>query len=154
MSSYVGYGSDEHTRLLLGYIDELTVRAEKAEKLLLQLSDGQTNGDYFSYYELAQEYANTWDELAKVKANLPVIVEELQARIAELEAAQRWVPVSERLPDKIEIVDVLIETSYGLSQQSDTFLEGEWVYWGQYTTVTHWKYRTPLPAYYTLPTEA
>jgi len=71
---------------------------------------------------------------------------QLQKRIAELEAAQRWIPVSERLPE--DNVKVLVSAtdivSIGSHQSSVPQWSGDAMYYhGQwYKMVTHWM---PLP---------
>lgn len=59
-------------------------------------------------------------------------IAELEARIAELEAQQRWIPVSERLPEN-KFEHVLVCTTYGVSVRLALEI-GE--------AVTHWM---PLP---------
>ena len=54
----------------------------------------------------------TYDELMERYTETTRIIEHLKFRIAELEEAQRWIPVSERLPDtKIvyDEFDVIVE---------------------------------------------
>ena len=78
---------------------------------------------------LSREYYRKWQEAEKTNKELQARIAELEAlvnvseglyeriyeqaaRIAELEAAQRWIPVSERLPDtKIvyDKFDVIVE---------------------------------------------
>ena len=92
------------------------------------------------------------EELVTWKA-LSIEVEQLRARIAELEAATRWIPVEERLPEKeySDIGDeVIVLLAYPYSRVAtmkfgnDEFYSGGFgacvVYWTQY--VTHWQ---PLP---------
>jgi hypothetical protein len=65
----------------------------------------------------------------------------LHARIAELEAAQRWIPVSERLPFGEKVLVLWKDRTIHLDW---TFLDGGGYYWwnsGQ-SNVTHWM---PLP---------
>jgi len=54
----------------------------------------------------------TYDELMERYTETTRVIEHLKFRIAELEEAQRWIPVSERLPDtKIvyDEFDVIVE---------------------------------------------
>ena len=62
----------------------------------------------------------------------------LTKRIAELEAAARWIPVSERMPDA-EIT--VIGTSNG-SVETCCFSCGVWYQYGTPVEITHWR---PLP---------
>jgi len=67
--------------------------------------------------------------------------EQLNQRIAELEAAQRWIPVSERLP---EGRTVLVFKKEGSISIDTTYIDGGNYFWwesGQ-SKVTHWM---PLP---------
>ena len=77
--------------------------------------------------------ANEW--------NVRPIEDALQARIAELEAQQRWIPVSERLP---EGRTVLVLKKDGSISIDTTYIDGGNYFWwksGQ-SKVTHWM---PLP---------
>ncbi len=73
---------------------------------------------------------------------LPDYLNNYEARIAELEAERRWIPVSERLPDKR--LPVLVYTIYG--ETYSAMLLGE-VWTGLHRDfrkgeITHWM---PLP---------
>ncbi len=58
----------------------------------------------------------------------------LEEYIAELEAAQRWIPVSERLPEK---------SGYYLTYQEGYIdVKQWWGYWEMMYPITHWM---PLP---------
>ena len=63
-----------------------------------------------------------------------------QARIAELEAARRWVPVGERLPEDGNPV-----LAYGYSLWTAHYVKGEWYddVMDERIYITHWM---PLPA--------
>ena len=73
----------------------------------------------------------------------------LLSRIAELEAAQRWIPVSERLPEDGETVFVIIHDGFERFENGNevarlTYLgNGNWWSWeSERYVVTHWM---PLP---------
>ena len=77
------------------------------------------------------------------------IEDALNARIAELEAAQRWIPVSERLPEDGETVFVIIHDGFERFENGNevarlTYLgNGNWWSWeSERYVVTHWM---PLP---------
>ena len=66
----------------------------------------------------------------------------LQARIAELEAQQRWIPVGERLPEDWTMVLFTNGVTRGIGQFDK---DGFYDYWYEYSfnkPVTHWM---PLP---------
>ena len=74
---------------------------------------------------------------------------ELLDRIAELKAAQRWIPVSERLPEDGETVFVIIHDGFERFENGNevarlTYLgNGNWWSWkSERYIVTHWM---PLP---------
>jgi hypothetical protein len=63
----------------------------------------------------------------------------LEKRIAELEAANRWIPVSERLPDE----QIWVNATNGIVTFPSIFGYGEWMSSGGWINdVTHWR---PLP---------
>ena len=66
------------------------------------------------------------------------------ARIAELEAAQRWVPVSERLPEKTDTVLVLADGVRVIATYHSNKNKWELLWWisSEIYGVTHW---IPLP---------
>lgn len=74
----------------------------------------------------------------------------LTVRIAELEAAQRWIPVSERLPDKNDTVLVFGANESDSSPAIAVFYDCNWTEWIvnsrflKSSDVTHWM---PLPEY-------
>ena len=72
-------------------------------------------------------------------------IAELEARIAELEARQRWIPVSERLPDNWESV-LTIDISKSTQDVVTAFYNPEISLWATHFScdlwVTHWM---PLP---------
>ena len=84
-------------------------------------------------------------------------VAELKSRIAELEAAQRWIPVSERLPEVGKVVHVIDMNDIGghlcnlyetavLVEVSGNKRFGFIGHSGWDTSdVTHWMYAMPLP---------
>jgi len=69
----------------------------------------------------------------------------LKERVAELEAAQRWIPVSERLPDNWESV-LTIDISKSTQDVVSAFYNPETSLWSTHFScdlwVTHWM---PLP---------
>lgn len=73
----------------------------------------------------------------------------LTARIAELEAAQRWIPVSERLPEVNEdVFTVVYDTNDGSTSVSALKHHGDgvWFTWDKgYYVVTHWMPMPKLP---------
>ena len=74
--------------------------------------------------------------------NTRPIEDALQARIAELEAQQRWIPVSERLPEDWTMVLFTNGVTRGIGQFDK---DGFYDYWYEYSfnkPVTHWM---PLP---------
>lgn len=81
-------------------------------------------------------------EHAKV-ADIAPAVEALRARVAELEAAARWVPVGERLPNQWDVVQVWSVELHVSSAWLDD--QPEWVDRAGLLDAapTHWR---PLPA--------
>ena len=81
--------------------------------------------------------------------NTSPIEDELQKRIAELEEKQRWIPVSERLPDNWESV-LTIDISKSTRDMVTAFYNPETSLWSTHFSmysdsdlwVTHWM---PLP---------
>lgn len=77
------------------------------------------------------------------------IEDALRARIAELEAAQRWIPVSERLPEVNEdVFTVVYDTNDGSTSVSALKHHGDgvWFIWDKgYYVVTHWMPMPKLP---------
>lgn len=102
------------------------------------------------------------DELEHIAYMQTLEIQKLNARIAELEAAQRWIPVSERLPDtKIvyDKFDVIVEfenienggttrcvelMSYDYRNKSWNDDCGEYGFY-PVAGVTHWRERPTLP---------
>ena len=99
-------------------------------------------------------------EDAEERAHLEKLVPDLKKRFAELEAAQRWIPVGERLPEVGKVVHVLdmnyIEcfTNTELVYETAVLVEidgvkifgfvNEFSVWKS-SDVTHWMYTMPLP---------
>ena len=81
------------------------------------------------------------------------LIETLQAQLAErdkeierLRKAQRWIPVSERLPEidkEYGDVDVLVYTDEGIIEATTYDKDDGWGLWVEAGEVTHWM---PLPA--------
>lgn len=106
------------------------------------------------------EIRTDWQYRALAQTELECHILDLEARIAELEEAMRWIPVSERLPEVGKVVDV-IDMNF-----IDYFTKTELVYetaalveidgiklfgfvnedsvWSS-KDVTHWMYKMPLP---------
>lgn len=72
-----------------------------------------------------------------------------EARIAELEAGQRWIPVSERLPkDKKHYMTVVMNCYDGSRDiyRLRYYGNGDWFSWAsESNVVTHWKEEPALP---------
>ena len=71
----------------------------------------------------------------------------LTARIAELEEAQRWIPVEERLPETNIRVDILRTCPDGYDYQNGCYIANNNYWWSEILAckllyVTHWR---PLP---------
>ena len=88
---------------------------------------------------LTEEYAaESWNRRADD------VVDALRARVAELETAQRWIPVTERLPKNYQQVLVVDEDKrYFLLWYDVEF--GMWSDWQgrQDVRVTHWQLPAP-----------
>ena len=85
------------------------------------------------------------DELEHIAYLQTLEIQKLTARIAELEAAQRWIPVGERLPeldqDVLAIVDDdIVIGSFGQGWDGEISFDRDEV--GSTRYVTHWM---PLP---------
>lgn len=96
-----------------------------------------TNKDGFCHNSLYSVPINEWQ-------NRP-LEDALIARIAELEAERRWIPVSERLPDNWESV-LTIDISKSTRGPVTAFYNPETSLWATHFScdlwVTHWM---PLP---------
>ena len=84
---------------------------------------------------------------AEDAAELLTLITGLESRIAELEEAQRWIPVGERLPELYETVFVVIYDGFENNSEVArlTYLgNGNWWSWeSERYVVTHWM---PMPA--------
>lgn len=82
---------------------------------------------------------------AEDAAELRTLITGLESRIAELEEKQRWIPVSERLPDNWESV-LTIDISKSTQDVVTAFYNPETSRWSTHVScdlwVTHWM---PLP---------
>ena len=87
---------------------------------------------------------NTPDNLvARDKAR-----QEISDHIAELEAAQRWIPVTEGLPEAKGYYMAVVVDGFDDSRSVETlryFGDGDWFTWSDWYTVTHWKEKPELP---------
>lgn len=82
-------------------------------------------------------------EEAIVNWNARVIENKLRARIAELEATQRWIPVGEK---PLEAGTFLVLLKDGDIKTDWTFLDGgRYYWWNSGDAVTHWMPRPKLP---------
>ena len=98
-------------------------------------------------YETISYHNKVWilyTEHTKLMDSLLVPLYAARARIAELKAANRWIPVGERMPDNHVVVLAL-----GVLMQRDLAyydVDYEKWYWNEHftthATVTHWR---PLP---------
>jgi hypothetical protein len=67
-------------------------------------------------------------------------------RVNELEAAQRWIPVGERLPDEIGWYPVWLNTPRGkLTLQEDVYWAPGWPFIDDGETVVYWHHPLPEP---------
>ena len=84
------------------------------------------------------------DELEHIAYMQTLEIQKLNARIAELEAAQRWIPVSERLPEKTDTVLVLADGVRVIATYHSNKNKWELLWWisSEIYGVTHWM---PLP---------
>ena len=97
----------------------------------------------YAILENYEVYGNTEDE------------EELCTRdtlieyIADLEAAQRWIPVSERLPEDKKYYMAVVMNCYDGSRdiyRLQYYGDGNWFSWtSEIHVVTHWKESPDLP---------
>jgi len=85
------------------------------------------------------------EDIARGYWNQRPLEDALHTRIAELEAAQRWIPVSERMPDNWESV-LTIDISKSTRDMVTAFYNPEKSLWSTHFScdlwVTHWM---PLP---------
>ena len=73
---------------------------------------------------------------------------ELLDRISELEEKQRWIPVSERLPEAKGHYMAVVVDGFDDSRSVETlryFGDGDWFTWSDWYVVTHWKEKPELP---------
>lgn len=109
------------------------------------------NDNYEEQVELREQEAynaamsEAGREADRMQSEHGAYVAELEARIAKLEAQQRWVPVSERLPDNWESV-LTIDISKSTQDVVTAFYNPEISLWSTHFScdlwVTHWM---PLP---------
>ena len=90
-------------------------------------------------------------EPSGVPIDLTFQLKKAESRIAELEAAQRWIPVSERLPDNWESV-LTIDMSESTRGVVSAFYNPETLLWVSHFSddlwVTHWMPSPELPIVY------
>jgi hypothetical protein len=121
--------------------DDLRKRIAELEALV-----NVSEGLYERIYEQAARIAELENEHNVWLIGASNAVKNLEARIAELEAERRWIPVSERLPEDTErmltIVYDAFEDTTAISILQH-YGDGDWFSWdsGRYV-VTHWM---PLP---------
>ena len=87
--------------------------------------------------ELALDLFNAISEIVK-----------LRKRISELEAAQRWIPVTEGLPEAKGYYMAVVVDGFDDSRSVETlryFGDGDWFTWSDWYVVTHWKEKPELP---------
>ena len=91
----------------------------------------------------AWELSLSWEQVAETPPATDRTAE-LQARIAELEEALRWIPITERLPEKDTPVHTISENN--VNPVTAVYDNGFWyssVDWALY--VTHWMPISELP---------
>ena len=71
-------------------------------------------------------------------------IERLEQRIAELEAAQRWIPVEERLPEEGDIYQVVKQSEAG-AYTTHCYYYGNGLWDVMSDQVSHWMNDFPLP---------
>ena len=102
------------------------------------MSEKWEDGNYVLYPAINHEQSLT-DELLKSRQS----PETLLARIAELEAAQRWKPVSEK---PLEAGRFLVLLEDGSIKIDWTFIDGgRYYWWNSGGQVTHWMSLPPNP---------
>ena len=118
-----------------------------ADKLHL-IGAAMDGGDKYHYAAHDIGYRDMERKVKALEADYVISNRELlilQQRIAELEAAQRWIPVGERLPDNWESV-LTIDISKSTQDVVSAFYNPETSLWSTHFScdlwVTHWM---PLP---------
>ena len=122
-----------------------TTSKEEADKLVDELSEGCYE---YGKDESKEKMLDVFYKTKMLKNYVGIMqgrIELLTARIAELEAAQRWIPVSERLPeldqDVLAVVDDdIVIGSFGQGWDGEISFDRDEV--GSTRYVTHWM---PLP---------
>jgi len=129
---------------------ELAVREirrldKENQKLQLRLAASENDILLREVNEMLKKTQSRLQQVEDNREHIKRLLCDAEKRIAELEAEQRWIPVSEGLPEDSRIYDVAI-AGYQYSWTGSCVF-GKWI--GEsgkaILGVTHWKYRPQLP---------